>query len=214
MALVCPAVLASTEKDYQAQLHKVVPFAHRVQIDLTDGQFATSQTVHANEVTWPAGVLADIHLMYKNPNEPLEHLLAHQPNMIIMHAEAEGQFDQLLQACRAAGVKVGLALLKNTPASAVQTVLEQIDHVLVFSGDLGHYGGHADLSQLDKVRELKAMRSDVEIGWDGGINPQNVAQLSMGGVDVLDVGGYIQNSDDAAKAFAELQRIADEAGTT
>jgi hypothetical protein len=33
-------------------------------------------------------------------------------------------------------------------------------------------------------------------------------------VDVLNVGGYIHNSENPQKAFETLQRIADETGTT
>ena len=32
---------------------------------------------------------------------------------------------------------------------------------------------------------------DLEFGWDGGITDQNVAVLVNGGVDVLNVGGFI-----------------------
>jgi ribulose-phosphate 3-epimerase len=57
---------------------------------------------------------------------------------------------------------------------------------------------------------LKQYKPDLEVGWDGGINDQNVAELINGGVDVLNVGGYIQRAEDPARAFAALQRIADE----
>ena len=38
-----------------------------------------------------------------------------------------------------------MALLPTTPVSAITPALHMIDHVLIFSGDLGHYGGQADL---------------------------------------------------------------------
>lgn len=214
MSIICPAILADNEADYELDLKKVVPFAHRVQIDLSDGIFASGKTVTAEEVNWPAGVLADIHLMYSDPHEAVKVLLPHRPNLIIAHAESGGNFPELLRMCQEAGVKIGLALLKDTQVSAISDVLGVLDHILIFSGNLGHYGGHADLSLLDKVKELKQMRSELEVGWDGGVNLNNTAELAMGGVDVLNAGGFIQNNPDPAKAFAELQRVADEAGTT
>jgi len=36
----------------------------------------------------------------------------------------------------------------------------------------------------------------------------------FGGVDVLDVGGYIQDAADPQKAYERLARIAEETGTT
>jgi pentose-5-phosphate-3-epimerase len=54
----------------------------------------------------------------------------------------------------------------------------------------------------------------LEIGWDGGINDRNISQLVFGGVDVLNVGGYIQNANNPERAYNSLFRIADETGTT
>jgi ribulose-phosphate 3-epimerase len=75
--------------------------------------------------------------------------------------------------------------------------------VLIFSGKLGHFGGHADLDLLDKVRQLKEIKPTLEIGWDGGVNDQNAAELAHGGIDVLNAGGYLHGKDPAA-AYAKL----------
>ena len=90
---------------------------------------------------------------------------------------------------------------------------EAIDHVLIFSGNLGSYGGHANLDLLHTVRYLKNHKPGLEIGWDGGINSQNVAQLVFGGVDVLNVGAFIQNAENPEKAYLALDRIASETGS-
>jgi pentose-5-phosphate-3-epimerase len=54
----------------------------------------------------------------------------------------------------------------------------------------------------------------LEIGWDGGVTDQNISQLAFAGVDVFNVGGFIQKAEDPEKAFHVLERIADETGTT
>ena len=214
MAVVCPNILAGNQELYDQQIKRVVDFAHRIQIDLADGMFAKPKTVEPTEAWWPAAAQADIHLMFGRPLAAAQVLLRHSPHLIIVHAEAEGNFGELAAACRQAGVKVGVALLPETPVSKITDGLNDIDHVLIFSGSLGSFGGHANLSLLDKVKQLRELKSELEIGWDGGINDQNTAQLILGGVDVLDVGGFIQQADDPAKSFAQLLRIADETGTT
>lgn len=215
MAVICPAILASNKEEYTEQVHNIVHVANRIQIDLTDGLFAPSKTVSADEAWWPAGFKADIHLMYKNPLPALTKLLPHKPNLVIIHAESEGNFDQIISICHNHSVKVGIALLAQTAAETILPVLGDIQHAMIFSGNLGYQGGaHADLSLLDKVTILKQHKHELEIGWDGGINDQNVSQLVSGGVDVLNVGGYIQKANDPVKAFQSLQRIADETGTT
>lgn len=214
MAVVCPAILAGSKEEYHEQVEKVSPFAHRIQIDLTDGVFARSPTVKPDDAWWPVGVLADFHLMYKNPLPAVENILKHQAHMIIIHAEAEGSFDNVVDYCLELGVKVGVALLPGTAPEAILPALPKIDHVLIFSGDLGNFGGIANFSLLSKIQVLKKSKPDLEIGWDGGINDQNVSTLVTGGVDVLNVGGFIQKAENPAKAYTALQRIADETGTT
>lgn len=214
MPIVCPAILASTKEEYRREMEKVGKFAHRIQIDLTDGVFAQHQTVKPEDAWWPVGILADFHLMYKDPALAVGVLLQHRPHMIIMHAEAEGNFLALADKCRNLGIKAGVALLPTTQKEAIVSALDRIDHVLIFSGDLGNYGGHADMNLLDEVSFLKQIKPDLEVGWDGGINSQNIAQLAAGGIDVFNVGGFIQNSDDPEHAIESLQRIADETGTT
>ncbi len=214
MAIICPSILAADESDYRKEIEKVVQFAHRIQIDLTDGQFAPHKTVTPEEAWWPAGFRADFHLMYNDPVPAINKILQHKPHLIIIHAEAEGDFEHVSALCRNNSVKLGVALLPTTAADTIFSAIDKIDHVLIFSGELGSYGGHADVSLLEKVKELKSQRNDLEIGWDGGVNDQNISQLVFGGVDVINVGGYIQDAEHPEHAYHSLERIAEETATT
>jgi len=215
MPTICPTITAYSQEDYKKQIEKVVDFSYRLQIDLTDGQFAAVNTVKPENAWWPAGAKADIHLMYKNPIAAIKKLIRHQPNLIIIHAEAEGDFREVVNLCRHHKTRLGLALLPPTEVEAIKSALSSIDHLMIFSGNLGHQGGSsADLSLLDKVAAAKQLNPKLEIGWDGGVNDQNIAELVYGGVDVINVGGYIQAATNPEKAYETLQRIADETGET
>lgn len=214
MAQISPSILAAEPKDYKTQIEKVAGFASRVQIDLTDGLFVEYQTVDYSSIWWPVGIQADIHLMYENPMPAIESLLDHSPNLIIVHAESSADFKRLAKLCHRVNVKFGIAILPETSSEDCLLMLEQADHAMIFSGSLGQFGGHADLNLLDKVDVIKRHLPEIEIGWDGGINDQNIAALVSGGVEVLNVGGFIQNSPNPHKSFEALQRIADETGTT
>lgn len=214
MPVICPAVLAADKKTYKEQIERVANFAHRIQIDLTDGVFAGPLTVDAKDAWWPAGIKADLHLMYDNPLPTIKSVAEHGPHMVIIHAEAKGDFHGVVKYCYQQKIKVGVALLPKSQPDGLFSALEHIDHVLIFSGDLGKYGGNANLSLLDKVSVLKQKKPGLEIGWDGGINRQNVSQLVFGGVDVLNVGGFIQEADSPKHAYDVLERIAEETGTT
>jgi ribulose-phosphate 3-epimerase len=215
MPVICPTITAATEKGYCEQVEKIAHFAHRIQIDLTDGFFASPKSVDAEKAWWPAGVKADFHLMFKDPEKAARTVAVHKPHAIIVHAEADGDFSAFAHFCRQHHIKVGVALLQQTPAETILPMLHSIDHVLIFSGNLGHQGGsHVDFRLMEKIKIIKEHKRTLEIGWDGGINDQNISQLAFAGVDVFNVGGFIQRADNPKKAYATLERIADETGET
>lgn len=207
MSVICPTVLAHNPHDYREQMERIAPFAVRIQVDLTDGLFAKPKSVGLEQVWWPHSIKSDLHLMYHRPDLFVEKAMELDPHMIIVHAEAEGDFEKLTKTLKTKGIKLGVALLKETEPEIIKPALEFIDHILIFSGDLGHFGGSVDFNLLDKVKKLKSWKPGIEIGWDGGINDENAKQLLAGGVDVLNVGGFIQNSSHPESAYATLEEI-------
>lgn len=204
MAEIVPTILCETEADYKATVERLHPFAKRVHIDLADGVFAPTFTVGVNKIWWPKEWIVDIHAMVAQPSQYVDLLINMRPNTVIFHAEAQEDIVPSLQKLKAAGIHAGVALLKPTVPSTVKQYIDAADHVLVFSGDLGHYGGRADLMQLEKVRLIKAIRNDLEIGWDGGATVENVFSLSQGGVSVINVGGAINKAPDPPAIYNQM----------
>lgn len=206
MAVVCPTVTALDAHTYRAQVERVSNFAPRIHIDLADNVFAP-KLIDPEHIWWPNYIRADIHLMYKDPLEVLEKIAAMNPKLVIVHAESNGDFNEIHKILSDKGIKVGIALLAQTKVEVIASSIHLIDHVLIFSGTLGHFGGQADLRLLSKITELRKLKPELEVAWDGGINELNALSLVDGGIDVLDVGGYIQRSDDPVDAYAKLNLL-------
>ena len=204
MSVIAPTILAESADDYKAQVDRLHSFAQRVQIDLSDGEFAPSFTVSPAQIWWPQEWTVDVHAMVARPSEYLDTLIGLKPNMIIFHAEVQEDVVEVIKRVQKADIKAGLALLRSTVPSTVAGAIEAADHVMIFSGTLGQYGGVASLMQLEKVRLIRNIRADVEIGWDGGVNVENAFSLSQGGVDVLNVGSAIAKADDLKTAYDTL----------
>lgn len=203
MAAICPTATAFSTAEYSAQLQKI-SFAPRLHIDLMDGRFAPTVSPALDEIWLPPAHEVDIHLMYQEPMEVLDQLIRLSPRMVIVHNEAHVHHMHFASELHKHGIKAGLALLQDTPVHYAHQIMHSFDHVLVFSGDLGHHGGNADLGLLGKVKEIASHHPEVEIGWDGGITDQNARQLVEAGVDVLNVGGFIQKATDPEAAYAKL----------
>lgn len=205
-AVITPAILAENAAQYKEQVDRITGFAERVHIDISDGEFAPTLTVSIPELWAPEGWMVDIHAMVDKLDEYIPKLIALRPNMIIVHAEAKGDVQMTLTQIRQAGINAGLALLRSTVPRTVEEMIKLADHVMIFSGELGRFGGNASLMQLEKIRLIKSINPGVEIGWDGGVSIDNAYSLVQGGVNVLNVGGVIQKASDPHAIFSKLQQ--------
>ena len=207
MALLCPTVLAENPHSFREQLERVEPFARRIQIDLMDGVFAPSQSVELAKIWLPDSIPVDIHLMFQNPDDYLEQLITLKPHMVIVHAESDCDVAQFAVRLNEHDIQCGVAVLPETTVASINDILPYVQHVLIFGGKLGYFGGTADLSQLQKVAEIKSQHSEMEIGWDGGVNEHNALEIAQAGVDVINVGGFIQKSENPEQAYQQLENL-------
>lgn len=213
MTSVVPTVTSETPEAYNLQLQEVRSFARRLHIDLMDGQFAPNISVDFDSVWWPADIRVDLHVMFAAPFRHTALLCSLSPALVIVHAEADGDFAEFARAMHRHGIETGIALLPQTPVAKIIPALDMIDHALIFSGNLGHQGGStADLKLLDKVRELRKAKPTLEIGWDGGVNDTNAAGIAAAGVDVLNVGGFIRTGHDPLAQYDAIVRATTNVG--
>ena len=243
MSVIAPCITVESEEQFKAAVERIQPFAKRVHIDISDGEFAPVFLLATDKLWWPKEWVVDIHAMVARPTEHVDALIALKPNLITFHVETGVNLPPIMEKIRQAGIKAGIALLKQTvpmtvagaeggadqgpvffrefgqsggarrrrgrggrPRGGVLGDLGAADHVMIFSGDLGHYGGTASMMQLEKARLVRAIKPNVEIGWDGGVSVDNAYTLTQGGIDVLNVGGAIANSDNPAGVYAKLEQ--------
>lgn len=207
MAVVAPTVTAYDPHEYREQMTRIEQFAKRVHIDLMDGEFAPTKSPGLEHVWWPHHIKADIHLMYQRPDEQLNALIKLKPHMVIVHNEAHLHHMHFAAELHKHGIKVGLALLHDTPVEFAHQIMHSFDQVLIFSGHLGYHGGKADMDLLDKVRYVKLHHPEAEIAWDGGINAENARLLADAGVNVLNTGGFIQKASKPEEAYAIMTSV-------
>lgn len=204
MSQIVPAITVETIEQFKVETEKIASFVQRIHIDISDGEFAPTFLVSEQQLYWPEGWTVDIHAMVARPSEHLGKLIQLKPNLVILHAEMTEDILTHFAALKQAGIKAGLALLKTTVPATVEAAIKEADHVMVFSGELGYHGGTASMMQLEKVRLIKKIKPDVEIGWDGGVKIDNAFTLAQGGVDVLNVGGEIANAASPVDVYNEL----------
>lgn len=205
MSSIVPTVLATEPHEYREQVERASGLSSRIHIDLMDGAFAKPRSINPVQAWWPQHITAtDIHLMVQRPAEHIETLVSLQPSLVILHAESDGDLASIIEHLQKFSIKVGLSLLSHSNPEQYTQLINKVDHILIFSGHLGHFGGTADLTQLHKIEAIKNINPVTEIGWDGGANESNVSELSVAGVDIINVGGAIQRADNPQTAYATL----------
>jgi ribulose-phosphate 3-epimerase len=209
MTVVVPTITATTPDDYARELARL-DFAPRLHIDIADGELAPNRTVNLNQIYWNEGKIIDLHLMIWRPTEWLHQIVALAPDLVILHAEIDEprvNLPKIFEHLRKFDIKCGLAILPETRTDDVREIIEIADHVLIFGGHLGYQGGTADLTQLAKVAQVRAINPRAEIAWDGGANLDNAAEVAAAGAKVINVGSAIAKTDNPAAAFEKLNKV-------
>lgn len=205
MPTICPTITVSNIDDYKKQLDINYSLTKRIQVDLMDGKFAPSLSPTPDDIWWPEDVLADVHLMYEKPMDYSERLVELKSNIVIVHAEIDLDLNEFADYFHKNNIKAGVCLLAPTEVKSVEYALKNIDHVIIFSGNLGYQGGSkVDFNLLKKIDEIHDINPKIEIGWDGGVNDETAKRLADGGVDVLNVGGFIQKAENPEAAYQKL----------
>lgn len=209
---IVPTILTDNKQDFRTQVERINTFTRRVQIDLTDGVFAPTQTLDITNIWWPKNWTTDLHLMVAKPSEYIDTILKLTPSLCILHAEASEDLTPIINQLKSADIKTGIALLPTTFPGSVKPYIELVDHILIFAGQLGVQGSQADLMQMEKIPLIRSLRPEAEIGWDGGANLTNVRALAHADLDVINVGSAISRAENPAAAFEELVAEIDKNG--
>ena len=204
MSVIAPTVMAESLDQLREAIERLKPFVQRVHFDISDGEFAPTFLLDEAQLYWEQGWQVDLHAMVMRPSEHMARMIALKPDLVIIHAESSEDVVAHLKALKQAGIRAGLGLLKTIVPLTVEAAIKEADHVMIFSGDLGHFGGKASMMQLEKVRLVKKINPAVEIGWDGGVNLTNAYMLAKGGVDVLNVGGAIAKAENPPDVYRQL----------
>lgn len=181
-------------------------------LDVMDGHFVPNITFGApviKTVRKYTDKPFDVHLMISDPLKYADDFADAGADIITFHVECDSNIDKTIDKIRSRGVKPGLVIKPNTPASAVFPYLDKIDLVLVMTVEPGFGGQSFMADMLPKVKEIKdeCNRRGIEmlIEADGGIGEATIEQAANAGIDVCVAGTAVFKAENAKEAIAKLQ---------
>jgi ribulose-phosphate 3-epimerase len=184
-------------------------------VDVMDGHFVPNISIGVPVVASlrkATRLPLDVHLMIENPEQYIALFAEAGADMISVHQEATPHLDRALAMIREHGCKPGAVINPATPVSMLSEVLGNVDHVLVMSVNPGFGGQKFIRGALEKIRQLKLTRERYNqvfrIEVDGGVGPENVADLVRAGAEILVAGTSIFHNPDPAEAVRAMKQMA------
>ena len=169
--------------------------ADLVHIDVMDGHFVPNLTIGPEVVRALrplSGLPFDVHLMI-SPADPFLAAFAEAgADILTIHPEAGPHVHRSIQLIKSLGKKAGLALNPGTPAELIDSLLDDIDLVLVMSVNPG-FGGQSfidgALGKLEALRrKIDTLERPIDLEVDGGINFETAPWAVAAGADLLVAG--------------------------
>jgi len=193
--------------------------ASYIHVDVMDGHFAPNLTVGPFIVEWvrkATRLPIDVHLMIENPDDFIGAFARSGANMLSVHPEATYHLHRTINYIRQAGCQAGVVLNPATPLAMIEEIVADVDYALLMSVNPGFGGQKFISSSLDKLRRLRDLIrlkfSGARIEIDGGIGPDNAAEVVAAGAEILVAGSAIFGADDPAEALKKLLRAAQSSG--
>lgn len=181
--------------------------------DIEDGSFVPLMTLGTKVIAdlRPLTKLPfDVHLMMVDPEWLLADLVKMGANRISVHYEACLYPRRVLRQIVSLGATAGIALNPATPLPDLRYLRPYLSFVLVLTTEPEGPVCPFLPEVLAKVRTGKQTAGLKGIEWvaDGGINPQNLAEVVQAGVDTIVVGRAIFQDDRIAANVRALREAA------
>jgi len=187
--------------------------ADMVHFDVMDNHYVPNLTIGPMvcQALRDYGVQApiDVHLMVQPVDALIEMFAKAGATYITFHPDASHHVDRSIQLIRDLGCQPGLAFNPAASLGALEYTLDKIDMVLLMSVNPGFGGQRFIPATLDKLRAARAMIDvsgrNIRLEVDGGVGPNNIAQIAAAGADTFVAGSAIFNSSDYRMVVDELR---------
>jgi ribulose-phosphate 3-epimerase len=215
MKIIAPSILSADFSNLSQQIRCVeIGGADWIHCDVMDGHFVPNLTfgpIIVKAVNTLTQLPLDVHLMIDNPDEFIDEFVKFGADRITVHQEAVKHLHRSIQRIKENNIKAGISINPATPIQTIKEVIEEVDLLLIMSVNPGFGGQSFIRSTINKIREARRLRNELGLNFlievDGGINVDNIKEISEAGADVFVIGTSIFEKENISAATAEFKNL-------
>lgn len=212
--LIAPSILAADFANLQRDCELVNDSAADwFHIDIMDGVFVPNISFGMpvlKAIGEHAKKPLDVHLMIVDPDRYISTFAALNAAVLTVHYEACTHLHRSIQSIKSHKMKAGVALNPHTPVHVLEDIIQNLDLVCLMSVNPGFGGQHFIPNTFEKIKALSALiekkGATTQIEIDGGVTPENAADLVRAGANILVAGSAVFKSPDPKKTIQELKQ--------
>lgn len=189
--------------------------AEVLHLDVMDGHFVPNISYGCPviaSIRKQTKMFFDAHLMIEEPKRYAEDFVKAGCDHITFHIEVTNEPLDVVKHIRDLGVSVGVCLNPTTGIDRIESIIDDVDMVLVMSVWPG-FGGQKFIGDvLAKVAELRKRLGDHQrLEIDGGVDARTISDAAEVGADTFVAGTAVFGKADPGAAYAELLQLASQA---
>jgi len=208
-----PSIYAADFSRLGEQIETVMQAGARIfQFDVGDGHFVQPITIgpivlkSISPTVHRLGGVLDCHLMVESPEKHFRAIAEAGGDSVTVHYEACEDLPGVIRQARELELGVGVAFNPETePDDVVVVAGGLVDLVLCMSIHPGYSGQPFMPESISRVRRLRELLPDgVHVQVDGGVGPDNVAEIRDAGANLFVAGTSVFGQEDIAEAYRRL----------
>ncbi len=213
---IAPSMLSADFSRFGEETRSITESgADILHMDVMDGSFVKNISFgpkFIKDARPYSNLVFDAHLMIVNPWNYIERFAEAGADIITVHFEAcKERLKDTLKAIKGLGVKCGAVINPDTEVSAVKSVIEDCDMLVLMSVFPGFGGQKFIESVLPKIKEadelILSTGKDIDLEIDGGITCENVGAVKRAGANVIVAGSTVFKEKDRAAVIEKLRNI-------